>query len=225
MSKIKSFKLRRGTKVDNYQVRECLGRGWEGEVYRVREKLSNGLRVLKLFNPNEFGSDEMKRFCSKFEKLSSVESIIKYYHANKWNERNCYYMVMEYIPGRDLGRLVEKHPFPVFKSLKIVRAIFETICQCHKLKVCLGDIHPGNIVMARNGQVKIIDLDLSNRFNHDGVMGDIISGCKLLYDLNQRSADYPSDLRSIIPLREDAIRNKYQSAAEVLKSISSLMGD
>jgi serine/threonine protein kinase len=167
----------------------------------------------------------MSKFCLKFERLSPVAGIIKYYHAGKWGERDCYYMVMEYVPGKVLSDLVKARPFPMFKSLKTTRTIISIIDQCHRLKLSLGDIHLGNIIMADDGQLKIIDLDFSAVFSRDRVQDDVVSACKLFYELNHRSEDYPSELRSAIPLKENVIREKYQSASDVLQTLDDLMGD
>jgi hypothetical protein len=71
LGRVRSFRLRRGTWIDGYEIRERLGRGWEGEVYRAREKYSRGQRVLKLFDPALYRSTWMHRYGAKLERLSS----------------------------------------------------------------------------------------------------------------------------------------------------------
>jgi serine/threonine protein kinase len=125
MPEIESFKLRRGTLInDEYLIKERLGKGWEGEVYRVREKFSNGERVLKLFNPNEYRSKQMEQYCKKAEYVSSINGVIKYYHAGYWEKKDCYYMVMEYFLGNTLQKLIDRHPLSLFYALKIIRRLF-----------------------------------------------------------------------------------------------------
>lgn len=59
MPKVKSFKVRKGTYIGDYRVQERLGKGWEGEVYRVSEKYSEGHRVMKLYDPAQTRSEQM----------------------------------------------------------------------------------------------------------------------------------------------------------------------
>jgi Serine/threonine protein kinase len=225
MSVIPSFKLRRGVSINkSYLIRECLGRGWEGEVYRVRELYSDGERVLKLFDPSEYRSKQMQQYCSKFDRISSVEGIIHYYHGGYWKEKDAYYMVMEFFNGKDLEKHIEKRHFPVFKALKIVREIFRISSKCHKNKTCLGDIHLGNILMDHDEQIKIIDFDLEVKFTKDQSIIDIVSVCKLFYELSGNLDNYPPDLRDVIPKRQNAIANRYDKVTQVLTELEELMG-
>ena len=223
MSGIPSFKVRNGTEIGNYKVTQYLGTGWEGEVYRVIETYSGGHRVLKLFNPADYRSKQMGMYSARFEKLTQVSGVIKYYHADYWEDRDAYYLVMEYFAGKDLETLCQK-PFPVFKALKTVRSLYKIINDCHEIKVCIGDIHPGNILMNGDGQVEIIDIDFSVEFTKETIILDVVAISKMLYVLIGNNSDIPADLRDVLPMREDAIRNRYSSAKDVLDALDELMG-
>ena len=56
MSKIKSFSLKPNTRIGNYRIIENIGRGWEGEVYKVVEVPTDAVRALKLFRTDELDS-------------------------------------------------------------------------------------------------------------------------------------------------------------------------
>jgi serine/threonine protein kinase len=222
------FKLKKDDNISDgvveYQVRECLGRGWEGEVYRVREGYSSGLRVLKLFDPAETRSRHMVQYCEKLERLFSISGIIKYYHAGYWEKNDCYYMVMGYVEGNTLYKSYSKKIFPIFKGLIVIRKLFEILNSCHENKICLGDLHTDNILLSDHGVINVIDCDLGCKFTPENVKIDIVSTCKMFYEITGRNIDYPQDLRDVIPLREDVIRARYNKVSQVLSKLEELLG-
>lgn len=122
MPRVKSFKVRRGTEINGYKIRDLLGKGWEGEVCRVTEEYSEANRVLKLFDPAQYRSKQMYRFCPRLEKLSSIPGIIRFHHAGYWEKRDCYFLVMEWLDGKPLDRIVAKGSLPLFKALRLMRS-------------------------------------------------------------------------------------------------------
>jgi len=65
----------------HHEVVECLGRGWEGEVYRVLETATGIERAAKLFYPRRNPRGRaLKRYARKLNKLRSVPAIIQYHH-------------------------------------------------------------------------------------------------------------------------------------------------
>ena len=227
MAEVK-FGLRKNAYISDgivkYQIRECLGRGWEGEVYRVREGYSNGLRVLKLFNPAEYRSKDILQYCQKLERLGSISGIIRFYHAGYWKKNDCYYILMEYAQGKTLYQLYSKKFFPMFKGLNIIRKIFKIINECHKNKFCLGDLHTENILLGNDGEISIIDFDLGCKFTQKNIKEDILCICKMFYEITGRKEDYPQDLRDVIPIKKNVIANKYSKVSEVLANLEELIG-
>jgi hypothetical protein len=85
MGKVKSFNLAPGTRISNYRVLENVGRGWEGEVYKVAEVPTESVRALKLFRTN--GLDSIRNFVHfawYYEQLRISGSVPIYYHYGQW---------------------------------------------------------------------------------------------------------------------------------------------
>lgn len=219
MPVIKSFKVPSGTKINGYEIVERLGRGWEGEVYRAKEHFSGGLRVLKLFDPAQHRSKQIKKYCAKLEKISDVSGIIRYYHAGYWEDKDVYYMVMEYFEGKDLGQLCTKQ-LPFFKAFNTVYELCHIVSNCHDRGECIGDIDPCNILINDAGELKIIDFNYGATFKNSH-MDDVVEICKLIYRLVS-SQSVPGDLRNVLPKKRDAIQDKYNSIDEVLKALDTL---
>jgi serine/threonine protein kinase len=223
MAKIKSFKLRKGTSVNGYVVREPLGLGWEGEVYRVREEYSQGQRVLKLFDPSQYRSKHMYEYGARLDRLSEVPGVIRFYHGGYWEKLDCHYFVMLYVEGVTLERTIARRPMPLFRALRIVRDILKIVAECHAQKSRVGDIHADNIILTAGDKPTIIDLDLSSGLNRQNVVDDLTAASKLLYYLN-RNGPYPADLRAMLSKHADALRRRYRSVDAVLEALSVLMG-
>lgn len=223
MAEVDSFEIRKGTVINDYKIVKRLGKGWEGEVYQVVEEYSGGKRVLKIFNPAEYRSKQIGKYCSKFETLSGVQGVIRYYHAGYWEDRDAYYLVMEYFEGRDLGELSKK-PWPVFKALRTVRKVCHIINDCHSEKICVGDLHAGNILVDSIGCIRIIDIDFEAIHNNEYAVQDVVSVSKLLYTLIGSADKLTDDLKKVLPMRADAIRNRYKSTQQVLDALDELMG-
>lgn len=224
MSRVKSFKLRKGTGINGYTICERLGSGWEGEVYRVREDYSQGERVLKLFDPSQYRSKHMTKYCPKLEKLSAIPGIIRFYHTGHWEPRDCYYLVMEYVSGVPLQRAISRRPLPLFKALRVVRDLLRVVRACHDSRCCVGDIHSDNIILATTDRPYIIDVDLGSKLTRRTAADDRTAVCKLLYELTWNTGPYPADLRHALPKRADALATKYNSTSSILSALDALMG-
>ncbi len=224
MAKIRPFGLRRGKRINGYKIEERLGRGWEGEVYRVTEEYSKGQRVMKLFDPDQYRSKHMYRYSRMLEGIADVGGVVRFYHAGYWEERDCYYLVMQYVDGKPLDKCVATRPMPLFRALRIVRELLKVVGDCHTRKYRVGDIHPGNVVLVEGDKPFIIDFDLSKGLDEEGAIEDLTATCKLLYFLNKDLGPYPDDLRKILPKRADALGRRYKNAESILDALDTLMG-
>lgn len=224
MGRVESFRLRRGTWINGYQIRERLGRGWEGEVYRVREKYSRASRVLKLFDPAIYRAEQMYRYGARLERLSSVRGVIRFYHGGYWQPRDSHYLVMQFVDGMSLERLVSRRAMPLFRALRIVRELLKIVRDCHAAGCRVGDIHSGNIILAANDRPIVIDLDLGDELTRRTVLSDIAAASRLFYYLNWDRGPYSPDFKRVLPRRRDALKARYRSANDLLDALTGLMG-
>lgn len=222
---VKSFRLRRKSVInDSYTIIDRLGRGWEGEVYRVSEIYSGGSRVLKLFDPKNYRSKAMSAYCAKMERLSSVRGIVRFYHGGWWEKKDAYYVVAEYCAGNPLDR-VAHGKVPIFRALRIVRAMLHTVDACHARKECLGDLHLGNVIGLTDDSPVIIDYDSSVKYSRMAVREDVVALCKMFFEMTKLvMAEAPPELVKVLPKYEDAIQRRYGKASELLDALDGLMG-
>src|SRR5699024_4533698 len=80
------------------------------------------------------------------------------------------YIVMEYIDGMDLKQYIrENHPIPYQKAIDIMEQILDGIAYAHKNDVIHRDIKPHNILIDKNGNVKITDFGIAVALSQNSI--------------------------------------------------------
>ncbi len=87
-------------------------------------------------------------------------SIVATYDAGEQDE--IHYLVMEYVDGQDLGSLVQKHgPVGVASAVGWILQVARGLQYAHSKNVIHRDIKPGNLLLDREGTIKILDMGLA----------------------------------------------------------------
>ncbi|MDR2441626.1 MAG: serine/threonine protein kinase [Planctomycetaceae bacterium] len=153
-----------------YEFYERIGQGGMGMVYRARHRLLDRIAAVKLLRNNVLeNSGSTERFLREIRLNGQLlhPNIIKTEYAGK--EKDRYYLAMEFIEGENIRQIIERHG-----SLALPIAC-EIICQAasglqyaSERNIIHRDIKPGNIMISRNGIVKILDFGLGKfiTFNH-----------------------------------------------------------
>ena len=86
-------------------------------------------------------------------------------------QRGVYYLVMEYVEGRDLSAVVkERGPLPVDDAVDCILQAARGLAYAHGKGVVHRDIKPANLLLDKEGVVKILDMGLA-RFDDVGRRG------------------------------------------------------
>lgn len=89
-------------------------------------------------------------------------NIIKYYET--YEDKQHYYVIMEYCPGGELLEKIGHYPSKVFKesdACQIITKLLSAINHCHARGITHRDIKPNNIMIGADGEIKLIDFGLS----------------------------------------------------------------
>ena len=154
-----------------YQVIEELGGGGMGKVYKVIDKEINEKIALKILKP-EISSDEkiIERFRNevKLARKISHPNVCRMYDLLK--EKGMYFITMEYISGEDLKSTVSRvGQLSVGKTLAIARQICKGLAEAHKMGVVHRDLKPHNIIIDRDGDVRILDFGIAHSMKTQGI--------------------------------------------------------
>ena len=156
--------IKQGTVINGrYKILEKIGVGGMAVVYRAEDiKLDRSVtfKVLK----EEFISDEdfIKRFKVEARAAAKLShpNIVNVY--DEGSENDIYYIVMEYIDGVTLKELVlKKAPFDNEEALSICIQIASALENAHKNNIVHRDIKPQNILVTREGIVKVTDFGIA----------------------------------------------------------------
>ncbi|NIM57499.1 MAG: protein kinase [Candidatus Aminicenantes bacterium] len=164
--------LTKGTTfASRYEVIEELGKGGMGRVYKALDKEINEEVALKLLK-TEIASDEttVERFRNelKFARKIAHKNVCKMYHLAK--EKETPYITMEYVPGEDLKSLVKKKgKLADEEAISIAKLVCEGLVEAHRLGVVHRDLKPQNVMIDKEGDVKIMDFGIARSVEAPGV--------------------------------------------------------
>ena len=149
--------------VGKYKLIRLLGRGGMGNVF-LAEHVTMNRRVALKFISRQMGKDQasLGRFLAEARAVAALDhpNIVQAYNVD--NEGDRYYIVMEYINGLDLQHLVESEgPLGYALAADYIRQAAEGLAHAHMRNMVHCDIKPSNLLISRQGVVKILDMGLS----------------------------------------------------------------
>ena len=151
-----------GKTISHYKILEKLGSGGMGVVYKAQDTKLERFVALK-FLPYHVSQDEenKKRFILEAKAASALNhpNIATIYEIDETDGEM--FIAMEYIDGESLQARIARDLLPIDEALTIVRQIAEGLSKAHTKKIIHRDIKPANILIAEDGQVKIVDFGLA----------------------------------------------------------------
>ena len=191
------------TFTERYQIIEKLGEGGMGMVYKALDKEIKENIALKVLNP-EIAADvqTIDRFRNelKFARKISHENVCRMYDFNK--EEKTYFISMEYVSGEDLRTTMRRvGPLSTGKTIFIAKQICEGLAVAHQLGVIHRDLKPQNIMIDREGNVRIMDFGIARSVKaEDLTRTGVMIGTPNYMSPEQAAAekvDYRTDIYSI----------------------------
>ncbi len=151
-----------------YEVIAKIREGGMGAIYKVRHRLLNELRVIKVMRPEVAESaDQRKRFLREAQMATRLkhENVVSFYDFFVDDEGTAY-MVMEYIEGINLRDMIRQcGPMPVGLALFLSKQCLSALSYLHRKGIVHRDIAPDNIMMTQEEDetlhAKLIDLGIA----------------------------------------------------------------
>lgn len=146
-----------------YKLIEPIGRGGMGSVFLGQHTTMNRPVALKILS-RQVGKDpaSLERFLDEARAVAALDhpNIVQAYSVDHDADR--YYLVMEYIDGRDLKRLVETEGLPDYETAAdYIRQAADGLAHGHGRNMIHCDVKPSNLLVNHQGVVKIVDMGLA----------------------------------------------------------------
>jgi len=154
---------------NRFRIDGLLGRGGMGTVYRVHDLTENRDLALKILHQSEADDpDGSERFQREIEMLSKIRHPavprIFGWGANG-NER---FFVAELVDGSDLKTdIVRKGKWAPAEAAKLAATVADALGMAHALGIIHRDVKPHNIMIARDGSVRLLDFGVARGIGLD----------------------------------------------------------
>src|SRR5215213_3976761 len=153
-----------GMVVGRYEIESLIAVGGMGEVYRARDHELHRSVALKFLSP-EFSSkqDRLNRFIQEARAASALNhpNIVTVYEIGRLEDQNNLpFIATELIDGVTLREYAKK-PIKLREMLDIAIQIASALVAAHEAGIVHRDIKPDNIMVRRDGYVKVLDFGLA----------------------------------------------------------------
>ncbi len=157
---------KRGQMISHYRLVEKIGEGGMGVVWKAEDSILNRTVAIKVL-PAELALDEKRRrlFLDEARLAASVSHahIVQVHELGREGELD--FIVMEYVEGQPLGRILHGRPLPSEKIADWGQQVAEGLARAHRKGLIHRDLKPANIMVTTDGEVKIVDFGLATLFS------------------------------------------------------------
>ncbi len=156
--------------IEQYEVVRKIGAGGSGVVYLANDTLLQRPVVLKLLKRGALTPEQMRRTQLREARLASAidhPNVCAIYEvgeapAESGSETEAF-IVMQYIPGKSLDKLIAEGPASLQLVLSAGIQIADGLAAAHSLGIFHRDLKPANVMLTDGGLIKILDFGLARR--------------------------------------------------------------
>jgi serine/threonine-protein kinase len=155
--------------VGRYEILEIIGTGATGRVARAHDPMIGRLVAIKLFAKELAQGAARQRFLQEARVVGQLShpSIMTLHDMGIDEPTQTPYLVMEYLEGLPLDRMLEKGSLPFPKACAWVAEIACALGVAHRKGVIHGDVKPANVLITNDGRVKLMDFGMARLASHD----------------------------------------------------------
>lgn len=156
----------RGFRLGPYIIRDQIGQGGMGAVYLAEHTTLRKPVAIKVLAPSE-GSNRLavKRFLREARSAAALDhpNIVRTFDIGA--HRDTHYIVMEYVDGQTLDRIVQiGGPIACGRAVEYIAQAAAGLQHAYEEGFIHRDIKPANLMLAKDGTVKLLDLGLARSF-------------------------------------------------------------
>jgi len=156
-----------GQRIGGYKILEVLGEGGMGKVYKARQIAMDRLVALKVLSSKVTEDDS---FIAAFKQEAKVagqlnhHNVVSVHDFGKTDDGN-YFLSMEFVDGENIQEILQrKGKLSTAQSVIIISEVAKALKFAHSKSIIHSDVKPQNILLDKNGNVKVADLGLAKYF-------------------------------------------------------------
>jgi tRNA A-37 threonylcarbamoyl transferase component Bud32 len=237
--KARRFDLPPGRSVaGKYLIERPLGSGWEGEVYVIRERLTDIRRAAKFYYPHRDPTGKSAiAYARKLDALRHCPILLQYHHQEIASIRRHKVIVVisELVEGQKLSEFLARQPrkrLSTFEALHVLHTLARGIAPIHALGEYHGDIHDDNIMIRRRGvgfDVKLLDFFDLGKPTRAKIHKDVLNLIQVFHTIVGGRDEYarqPKVVKDIIRgLKDSLILARFQTAGDIQRHLENLSWD
>ncbi len=192
-------------KIGKYEVLEVLGQGGMGTVYKGVDPLIGRLVAIKVIVADYIDNPELlKRFYREAKAVGNLQhpNIVTVYDLGEENKNP--YLVMQYLDGEPLNKIIAaRRELSLLQKLGIIAKVCDALAYAHQRDIVHRDVKPGNVMLLKDGQVKLLDFGIARLGNSghnqtETQKGQVMGTMSYIAPevLNEEIADARSDVYS-----------------------------
>jgi serine/threonine-protein kinase len=159
--------------IEQYEFQRKLGAGGSGVVYLANDTLLQRPVVLKILRTGLLSAEQMRSTVLREARLASAiehPNVCGIYEVGESGDEG--FIVMQYVPGQSLEKLIERGPASLQLVLSVGIQIADGLQAAHSLGIFHRDLKPQNVMLTDGGLVKILDFGLARRLRPEDASFD-----------------------------------------------------
>ena len=213
-------------KLGRYVIVEEIGQGAMGVVYKAVDPLIDRTVAIKTINL-DLSKEELANFEKRFQR--EVQSAGKLNHPNivtvydVGRTEGVAYMAMEFLEGKELREILDSGVvLPVEKVMHIATQVAEGLGFAHEHGIVHRDVKPSNVMVLKNGLVKITDFGIAQMSSATRTMSGMVMGSPKYMSPEQvvgQAVDGRSDIFSLGIMLYEMLTGKTPFTGENISAI------
>ncbi len=154
-------------RIGRFVIREPLGEGGYGQVFRAYDPHLDRDVALKVLKPHRLGEKAMERFYREARAAARLDhpNIVGLHDAGR-DDGRCW-IAYQLVPGRTLSLIRDVEPPTVDASVRIVRDLALALDHAHRRGIFHRDLKPANVMIDESGRPRLTDFGLARRGDLD----------------------------------------------------------